>query len=270
MALTILCIGDIVGRPGRDSLKPLLAELRERQNVDFIVANGENAAGGSGLTPKILRELLELGIDVITTGDHIYKNKEIFSCIEEERLLRPYNYPPAAAGRGAAVIESEAGLSIGVLNLAGRVFMDPSQCPFLAADAWLEEIRGQTRVILVDFHAEATSEKISLGWYLDGRVSAVFGTHTHVQTADEKILPRGTAYLTDLGMTGSQNGVIGRDKTAVLSRFTTGMPARFEVCTGNVRLQGAVLTVDPESGKALAVERINLPLADPTAEQNSG
>ncbi|MBN1256320.1 MAG: TIGR00282 family metallophosphoesterase [Planctomycetes bacterium] len=260
--MTILCIGDIVGRPGRDSLKPLLETLRAEQEIDFILANGENAAGGSGLTPKILEELLALGIDVITTGDHIYKNKEILSCIGNERLLRPCNYPPAAAGRGAGIFESKQGLLIGAINLAGRVFMDPSESPFLAVDKWLEEIQGRAKVLLVDFHAEATSEKISMGWYLDGRVSAIFGTHTHVQTADEKILPLGTAYLTDLGMTGSQDGVIGRDKNAVLSRFTTGMPARFEVCTGNVRLQGALIKVDPDSGKALAIERVNLPLAE--------
>ena len=263
MAITILCIGDIVGRPGRNSLKPLLEALRAQHNLDFIVANGENAAGGSGLTPKILDEILSLGIDVITTGDHIYKNKEVFGCIGNERLLRPCNYPAAAAGKGAGIFETSKGVKIGVINLAGRVFMDPSECPFNAVDQWLKEVSGQAKVLLVDFHAEATSEKISMGWHLDGRVSAVWGTHTHVQTADERVLPHDTAYLTDLGMTGSQGGVIGREKEDVLYRFTTGMPNRFEVCSTDVHLQGALLKIDPESGKALAIERVNLRLEEP-------
>ncbi len=267
MPLRILFIGDIVGRPGRKAVTELVPHLREERGIDFVVANGENAAAGSGLTPKVLKQILAGGVDVVTSGDHIYKNKDGFGCFDEERLLRPLNYVPAAAGRGWGVYRAGE-VPITVINLQGRVFMEPSECPFHAIDVLLESLANEARVILVDFHAEATSECIGMGWHLDGRVSAVAGTHTHVQTADEAVLPHGTAYITDLGMTGPHDGVIGRAKAPVLHKFTTGMPARFEVCEGDIRLHGAQIDIDPGTGRALAIERIALPLPAPTPSED--
>ena len=262
MPIRILFIGDIVGRPGRKAVTELVPRLREQRGIDFVVANGENAAAGSGLTPKVLKQILAGGVDVVTSGDHIYRNKDGFGCFEEERLLRPLNYVPAAAGRGWGVYQAGE-TPVAVVNLQGRVFMEPSECPFHAIDVLLESLAKEARILLVDFHAEATSECIGMGWHLDGRASAVAGTHTHVQTADETVLPLGTAYITDLGMTGPHDGVIGRAKAPVLHKFTTGMPARFEVCEGDIRLHGAQIDIDPETGRALAIERIALPLPTP-------
>jgi hypothetical protein len=258
MALRILCIGDIVGRPARRFLRDRLAGFVEANDVGFTVVNGENAAAGSGLTPKVLQELLDAGADVVTSGDHVYKNREIFQCIDHESLLRPMNYVPDAAGHGFGRFAARDGTPVAVLNLQGRVFMDPAECPFRAADEWLASLGSDATVRLVDMHAEATSEKVAMGWHLDGRVAAVFGTHTHVQTADEQILPQGTAYMSDLGMTGAHKGIIGRDVSNVLHRFTTGMPARFEVATEDVRMKGLMVDVDADAGTAIRVERVSL------------
>lgn len=255
--MRILFIGDIVGQPGRFAVRERLDRLVDRCQVDLVVANGENAAAGFGLTVDIVRELFDLGIDVITSGNHIWDKKEIFPSLEAEpRLLRPANYPPGAPGRGCGVFSTAAGLRVGVLNLEGRVFMNNLDCPFRAADRLLEDLRRQTPIILVDFHAEATSEKVALGHYLDGRVSAVVGTHTHIQTADERILPGGTGYLTDAGMTGSLDAVIGIRKELAIERFLTQLPVRFEVAKKEIALCGALFEVDEESGRALDVQRI--------------
>ncbi len=257
MALRILFIGDIVGQPGRFAVRERLDRLVDRHQVDLVVANGENAAAGFGLTADTLRELFDLGIDVMTTGNHVWDKKEAFPCLESEpRLLRPANYPPGAPGRGAGIYSTAAGLRVGVLNLEGRVFMNSLDCPFRAADRLLEDLRRQTPIILVDFHAEATSEKVALGHYLDGRVSAVVGTHTHVQTADERILPGGTGYLTDAGMTGSLDSVIGIRKELAIERFLTQLPVRFEVAKREITLCGALFEIDEESGRALRVQRV--------------
>ncbi len=255
--MKILFIGDIVGKPGREAIRILLPKLVKRHKIDLSIANGENAAGGSGLTPKLVEELFSFGLDMLTSGDHIWKRKEILEVIDSElRVLRPENYPKGAPGRGYGLIRTKKGKSVGVINLEGRVFMSTIDCPFKCAKSAVEELKEKTRIILVDMHAEATSEKIALGWFLDGLVSAVLGTHTHVQTADERILPRGTAYITDLGMTGPYDSVIGRRPEQILARFLTQMPVRFEMASENVQLHGVVLDIDEESGKARSIERI--------------
>ncbi|MFH1024030.1 MAG: TIGR00282 family metallophosphoesterase [Planctomycetota bacterium] len=258
MQIRVMVIGDVVGRPGRDALKTALPGYRKSENINFVVANGENAAAGSGITPDLLRDFLESGVDVVTTGDHVYRRKEIMEVIHKEpRLLRPANYPPAAAGRGAGIFKVDGTLSIGVINLQGRVFMDPIECPFTAVDDCLSKMAG-TRVIIVDMHAEATSEKIAIGWYLDGRVSLVFGTHTHVATADERILPGGTANITDVGMTGPHESVLGRRVDRVLKAFTTHMPSPFDVAEKDVRISGAVATIDVDTGRAVDIKRVQI------------
>jgi metallophosphoesterase (TIGR00282 family) len=255
--MKILFIGDIVGKPGREAIRLLLPKLVKEHKVDLSIANAENAAGGSGLTPKIVKELFSFGLDMLTSGDHIWKRKEILEIIDSElRVLRPENYPQGAPGRGYGIIRTKKGKTAGVINLEGRVFMSTIECPFKCARAAVEELKQKTRVILVDMHAEATSEKVALGWFLDGMVSAVLGTHTHVQTADERILPGGTAYITDLGMTGPYDSVIGRKSEQILVRFLTQMPVRFEMASENVQLHGVVLDIDEESGKARSIERI--------------
>ncbi len=259
MTIKILMIGDIVGRPGRDVIRRRLPDFARESDIDFVVGNGENAAGGSGIMPALAEELLESGIDVITTGDHIWKRAQIAGYIEGDvPLLRPANYPTEAAGRGSGVFASRNGRQVGVVNLIGRVYMGPADCPFHAADTAVKNLARQTPIILVDMHAEATSEKVAMGWYLDGRVTAVIGTHTHVPTADERVLPGGTAYITDIGMTGPYASVLGRRVDRVLHRFTTGMYAHFDVAAEDVRLCGAVIEADPETGKALAIERITI------------
>jgi len=257
----ILTIGDIVGRPGRTLISRKLPSLRDRMSVDFCIANGENAAGGSGITPEIVDELLKSGIDVITSGDHIYKRKEIIGHMRSNpRLLRPANYGERAEGTGYGIFDLPAveNAKIAVINLVGRVFMNPSDCPFKTVDAILKRIQSVTELIIVDMHAEATSEKIAMGWYLDGRVTAVVGTHTHVQTADERILPGGTAYITDLGMTGPHDSILGRRKDRVLEAILTHMPKSFDVAKGDVRLCGALITADVVSGKALEIKRVQV------------
>lgn len=256
--MKVLAIGDTVGEPGRKIIETLLPRLREEEGLDFVVVNGENLAGGSGLTPETSQDLFRAGVDCIMSGDHIWDKKEIFEIIdEEERILRPLNYPNGVPGRGVALLKTPKGEPVGVVNLIGRVFMrEQFDCPFKTAEKAVQELRKNSPIILVDIHAEATSEKIALGWYLDGKVSAIFGTHTHVQTADERILPKGTAYVTDLGMTGAYDSVLGRDVQQVLARFLTQMPRRFEVAKENVQLHGAIFDIDAKSGRALSVRRI--------------
>ena len=257
METKILSIGDIVGRPGREVIQKHLSQFMHSHQVDFCVANAENAAGGSGITPQIMEELFSYGINVLTSGDHIWKKKEIIPAIEKDhRLLRPANYPPQSAGVGYGVFPSPNGLMIGVINLQGRVFMPPSDCPFRTVDQIIKTLTAETKIILVDLHAEATSEKIAMGWYLDGQVSLVFGSHTHIPTADERILPKGTAYITDLGMTGPHESVLGRDTDKVLAAFITQMPNTFDVAKNDVRINGVLVGVDSTSGKALSIKRI--------------
>ncbi|MDP1853312.1 MAG: TIGR00282 family metallophosphoesterase [Candidatus Omnitrophota bacterium] len=253
--MNILFIGDIVGKPGREAVKALLPKLIEREKIDLTVANAENVAGGSGINPKCAEELFGCGIDVLTSGDHIFKRQEVISIIDHPYLLRPANLSPRALGKGHCVIEKK-GVKIGVLNLQGRVFMHPIDCPFRTAQEVVEKIRKETRIIIVDIHAEATSEKIALGFFLDGEVSLVAGTHTHVQTADEKILPGGTAYISDVGMAGPCDSVIGRRKEQVIEKFLTGMPTRFEVASAGVELQGVAVEIDDHTGKAKTIKRI--------------
>ncbi|MFH1457683.1 MAG: TIGR00282 family metallophosphoesterase [Candidatus Omnitrophota bacterium] len=255
--MKILFIGDIVGSPGREAIARSLAELKKEYKLQFIIANAENAAGGSGITLKVADELFGHGIDCLTSGDHIWKKRDIFGLInQEERILRPLNFPFGAPGKGASLFKTKEGLSVGVINVCGRVFMEPLECPFRTSRQAVEELSKQTSVIVVDVHAEATSEKIALGWYLDGKVSAVLGTHTHIQTADERILPQGTAYVTDVGMTGPYDSVIGRRIEDVLERFVTSIPTRLEVASDNIQLHAVVLDIDENTGKARSIERI--------------
>jgi len=259
MPVKLLFIGDIVGKPGRQAVARELHRLVDRHRVDLVIANGENASGGFGITADTAKELFELGVNLFTSGNHIWDKKDALEYItREERLIRPANYPPGTPGQGSTVIRTAGGLKVAVINLEGRVFMNNLECPFRTADREVERLRQETPVILVDFHAEATSEKSSLGWYLDGRVSAVIGTHTHVQTADERILPEGTAYLTDAGMTGAFESVIGVRKDEPIQKFLTQRPAKFEVAKKDIRLNGVVIEVDEASGRALSIERVNV------------
>jgi 2',3'-cyclic-nucleotide 2'-phosphodiesterase len=255
----ILYIGDIFGRPGRNILKECLPELMSQYAPDLVLANGENAAAGFGITPGLVDELLALGIAVLTTGNHIWDKKEIFPYLAEHAdgpLLRPANYPPQVPGRGLYVGKTRAGLEFAVINLQGRVFMPPIDCPFRTVDTLLESIPPSVKIRFVDMHAEATSEKLAMGWYLNGRVTAMVGTHTHVPTADEKVLPGGTAYITDLGMTGPYESVIGVDKDTVIRKFLSQIPERFEVAKGDVRLCGVVVEADARTGRAVSIERV--------------
>jgi len=255
--MRILLIGDIVGRPGRQVVREKVPRLRAEREIELVVGNCENAAAGAGLTPKTANELFNAGIDVLTSGNHIFDKKEVFQIIETEpRLLRPANYAPGVPGRGVWTGTTPSGHRVTVINLQGRVFMAPTDCPFRTVDGLLEKMEKQ--VIIVDMHAEATSEKIAMGWHLDGRVSAVFGTHTHVQTADEKILPGGTAYTTDLGMTGPYDGIIGVKRDLVMDKFLRGMPTRFEPSEGDVRLCGAIVEINENNFRATSIERLML------------
>jgi len=247
-------VGDVVGRPGRRAVAALLPELRRKHEVDVVVANGENAAGGVGLTVDTAQELFKSGVDFITSGNHIWHHKEILAYMEAEPcVLRPLNMPPGVPGRGYVVKEGTM-----VVNLLGRVFMGHFDCPFRAMDHLLEEVSPRPRVILVDFHGEATAEKIALGWYLDGRVSAVLGTHTHVGTVDTRVLPRGTAFVSDVGMVGAADSVIGDDKDSVIDRFLTLMPHRLSVGKGNAVFNSVLVDVDADSGKATSIRRLDL------------
>jgi len=258
--LNILIIGDIVGKPGRRILLQSLPQLLVKHEIDLCIANVENAAGGYGITPQIAQQLLDAEINVLTSGNHIWDQKEITDFMgHEPRLLRPLNYPEGVPGRGSILLQTASGTQVGIINLSGRVFMKSLDCPFRLAEQEVAKLKAQgATTIIVDFHAEATSEKIALGWFLDGQVSAVIGTHTHVQTADERILPAGTAYITDLGMTGAHDSVIGLKKEMALKRFLTQIPKRFEVAKGNVQLNGALLQIDESSGKARQIQRLQL------------
>lgn len=258
--MRILFLADVVGRPGRNILAARLPDLISELGADFVIVNCENAAAGYGITRATAQELLDCGAHVLTSGNHVWAQKEATALLAEEpRLLRPANYPPGAPGRGYAIFEDGAGTPIGVINLQGRVFMDPIECPFRTADAILADIAGKAAVTLVDFHAEATSEKQALGWNLDGRVTAVIGTHTHVQTADERILPGGTAYLSDAGLCGALDSVIGVDKDIAIGRFLSGIPTRFQVPKrSRCVIQGALVEADENTGHASAIIRINM------------
>jgi metallophosphoesterase (TIGR00282 family) len=258
--MNILFIGDIVGQPGRAAVATAVPRLRQEHHVDFVIANGENAAHGAGLTESIAHALLSSGIDVITTGDHVWDQKGFEKSIElESRVVRPLNYAPGTPGRGSVVVPAGNGVAVGVINVVGRVFMPACECPFRAAQTEVARLRMQTSVIIVDVHAEATSEKIAMGRFLDGQVSFVVGTHTHVQTADEQILPKGTAYITDAGMCGPADSVLGRDVEAVIRRFVSGMPQRLEVAGGDVLLCGVLVDVNEETGRARKIERVRVP-----------
>ena len=259
--MKLLFIGDIVGSPGRQAVSTIVPRLRAELGLDAVVANGENSAGGSGITPKTAKAIFEAGVDVITSGDHLWDQREVAELMEQEpRFVRPLNYPAGSPGSGATTVQFPNGVQLGVINVQCRTFMPPMENPFLAVDAAVNEMRATTPLILVDVHGEATSEKIALGRFLDGRVSAVIGTHTHVQTADEQIFPGGTAFLCDAGFTGPQESILGREITPIIERFLTGQPRRFAVAKENVVLKGALIELDPTSGRATSISRVSEPL----------
>jgi len=259
MSINILFIGDIIGKPGRQALSRELHRLVDRHAVDLIIANGENAAGGFGLTTETAKELFDTGVHCLTSGNHIWDKKEqVPLVLADPRIIRPANYAEGVPGVGSIIVTTPGGVKVAILNLEGRVYMKNLECPFRTADREIERLRRETPLIFVDFHAEATSEKSALGWYLDGRVSAVVGTHTHVQTADERILPQGTAYLTDVGMTGSFDSVIGIGKEEAIRKFLTQLPAKFEIPKKDIRLNGVLVGIDPQSGMALSIERVSV------------
>jgi metallophosphoesterase (TIGR00282 family) len=260
----LLFIGDIVGRPGRDLLRHGLAALASHHNVDLIIANVENAAAGHGITPDIANDLFEYGVHVMTGGNHTWDKKEIFPYIAKQpRMIRPANYPEGAPGLGRYVARAENGVMVGVVNAMGRVFMTPLDDPFRVVLEQIDLVKAAgAQIVFVDFHAEATSEKVAMGWHLDGKVAAVVGTHTHVQTADDRVLPKGTAYITDVGMTGPHDSVIGVDRLAIVHRFLSAMPQRFETATENPRLNGVVVQADETTGLATSISRVNISLTD--------
>jgi 2',3'-cyclic-nucleotide 2'-phosphodiesterase len=256
--MKLLFIGDIVGKPGREIIRKGLRGLVEHLDVDLVIANAENSAAGFGVTKDIGDTLLEAGVHVMTSGNHIWAKKEVIDYMPTEpRLLRPANYPVGVPGRGAYLAQTGDGRAVGVINVMGRVFMQSIDDPFTVVLKEIESLRGRTKIIVVDFHAEATSEKVAMGWHLDGRVTLVVGTHTHVQTADERILPNGTAYITDAGMTGPHDSIIGMEREPSLARFLNGMPTRYEPATGNPRLNGVLVDADDKTGKATAISRVS-------------
>jgi hypothetical protein len=251
--MKLLFIGDIIGKPGRRAVRELLPRIIHQHDIDLVVANVENAAGGFGVTRAVIEEIYASQVDVLTTGNHVWDKKEVMEFIDEyDTLLRPANYPEGTPGKGAVLLSTRNGCRVAVINLSGRVFMKPVDCPFRVAEIEIDALKEKTNVIIVDMHAEATSEKQALGWFLDGAVSAIIGTHTHVQTADE------TAYITDVGMTGPFDSVIGIEKEIVIDRFLTCRPNKFDVAKGDVRLQGVVVDIDPKTGRARAVERLSV------------
>ncbi|MFA6709487.1 MAG: TIGR00282 family metallophosphoesterase [Fusobacterium sp.] len=258
--MRVLVVGDIVGRPGRKTFEKYVRNFKEK--YDFIVANGENSAAGFGITSKIAEEFYALGVDVITSGNHIWDKKEIYTYLEgTNRLLRPLNYPKGVPGKGYTIVKSRSGIKVGVVSLQGRVFMPPTDCPFTRFSEVIKEIKRECKIIIVDFHAEATSEKIAMGRYFDGKISVLYGTHTHVQTADEKILLEGTGYISDVGMTGSDNGVIGMDAKSIIPKFIECLPQRFEIANGKERLNGLDIEIDEETGECTRIDRINMSLS---------
>lgn len=260
--MKILFIADIVGEPGRKTLKTVLPGFKVKEKIDCTIANAENAAGGFGLTKPVAEDIFSSGVEVLTLGNHVWDRKEIGEIIEDPRVLRPANYPPFTPGRGYNIYQLSNGEKIAVLNQMGRVYMPDLDCPFRSTDALLPAIKKETNIIIVDFHAEITSEKQAFGWYLDGKVSAVIGTHTHVQTADERVLPEGTAYITDCGMTGSRDSVIGIKKEIILKKYLTQIPLRFEVATKDLIFSGVTIEIEEKTGKALAIKRYQIPTGD--------
>jgi len=259
MKLNILCIGDIVGRPGRRALADRLKTLIAERSIDCVIANAENAAGGSGLTPQIYEKLLRYGVNIVTLGDHAFRKRDIIETLERsDNVARPANFSEQAAGRGTAIYKTAKGPTVGVVNLIGRLFMKPADCPYAAADKLIPRLRQQAEIIVVEMHAEATSEKVAMGYHVDGRTSCCFGTHTHIATADERILPKGTAYISDVGMTGAHDSVLGRRKESVLKSFRTQMPVPFEIATDDVRINAALILVESSTGKAEKIERIRV------------
>ena len=262
--MKILLIGDVVGRPGRAVVQRWVRPLRDEERIDLVIANCENVAGGAGVTRQTAEELFHAGVDVLTSGNHVWRNREAYDLLKlDARVIRPANYPNGAVGSGSTVLEARNGQKVGVLNLMGRVFMEALDCPFRTAQRELERLRLVTPVIIVDMHAEATSEKVAMGWFLDGKVSCVFGTHTHIPTADERVLPQGTGFITDVGMTGPYDSVIGRRVDQILERFLSKLPARSEVAEGNVQLRGLIVEVDATTGKAASVARVTKTLDEP-------
>jgi len=258
--MNVLFIGDIMGEPGRRAMSRLLPKVVTQHAVDLVIGNGENVAGGFGITPELAQELFEMGLSVITTGNHAWDRREILDFIRQEpRLLRPANYPSGAPGQGSIVVETPAGERLAVLQLMGRTFMPTLDCPFQVARREVARLKAETHAIIVDMHAEATSEKMAMGHFLDGEVSAVVGTHTHVQTADEQILPKGTAYITDIGMTGPVNSVIGIKKELAIEKFLTQMPRRFEVASGPAVFSAVLIELDGQIGKAIRIQRFRIP-----------
>lgn len=261
--MRLLLIGDIVGKPGRQIVVRALPGLRIQEKLDLVVANAENAAGGSGLTPAIYDELISGGVDCITMGDHIYRRSEVYSLLEEkQRIVKPANYPESAPGRDHTIVSTGNDVPVAVFSLIGRIFMPPVDCPFQAADRVLTRLPSDVKFILLDFHAEATSDKQMMGRYLDGRVTAVLGTHTHVTTADEQVLPGGTAFQCDVGMTGPHYSILGRRIDRVLQTTRSFRPTHFEVASGQVRLSGTIVEADPETGRAISIRRISVDRAD--------
>lgn len=258
--MRLLIIGDIVGRPGKHACSQIVPKLVEERQIDFVIANAENASAGSGLTPQMFKKLRHYGIDACTMGDHIYKRREIYALLEtSDRIVRPANYPAESVGRDVAVVAARNGARVAVISVIGRTYMNVrADCPFHAADRVLQQLPADVKIVVVDMHAETTSEKWAMGWYLDGRCTAVVGTHTHIQTADECVLPGGTAYITDLGMTGPYDSILGRDKTAVIRALVTGMPHPYNVAEGAARLSGVIVECDSESGRASAIERVHV------------
>lgn len=254
--MKLLYVGDIYGNPGRTAAKHFIPMLKEKHNIDLVIANGENSAGGNGITEKTYQEMTEAGVDIFTSGNHIWDKKEVFDFLDDyPNIIRPANYPLGTPGRGYGIFEKN-GITFAVINLLGRTFMPPIDSPFVKIDEILAELAGKTNIIFLDFHAETTSEKMAMGWYLDGKITALVGTHTHIQTADERILPNQTAYITDLGMVGAHNSVLGVDKDIIIQQFRTGLPVRFKPATGEKIFCGVVIELDENTGKAISIERI--------------
>jgi len=255
--MRVLFVGDVVGRAGRDIIKGRLDLFKDREKIDIAIVNAENAAGGSGLTPRIAKELFSAGADALTSGDHIWRKREIYEFLDtNDKIVRPLNYPEGAPGKGSIIVETDGGVKVGIINIIGRVFMDAVECPFRSVKKEVETLREITPIIIVDIHAEATSEKVAMGWYLDGKVTAVIGTHTHIQTADEKILPEGTAYITDCGMTGPYDSVIGRKKEKIIERYLTQLPTTFDLAEAGIEMHGVIVDVDEKTGKARGIKRV--------------
>ncbi|MDD5355234.1 MAG: TIGR00282 family metallophosphoesterase [Candidatus Omnitrophica bacterium] len=257
--MKILFIGDVVGSPGRDAVRQIMPRVKKEKKIDFVIANAENSAGGTGITPRVANDLLNSGCDMLTSGDHIWRRQEVLELLNSDnKLIRPLNLTGCLVGKGYNFYKTASGITICVVSLLGKVFIDAlTDSPFISIRDALPQIKKEAKIIIVDFHAEATSEKIAMSWFLDGEVSCVLGTHTHVQTADERILPKGTACITDVGMSGPFDSVIGRKKEQIIERFTTGMPIRFELGVDDVRLQGVIVEIDSKTGKSISIERVS-------------